>query len=211
MVPQPVWSTPGLHLAPAGPLPWVATQQLQFKRARIASPEPASFATPAAQPTSVHIDAAASVGADSARTFTQMTESASLQHSILAEPLQDAKGATSIHQYMGLPWRPHPNPRIKAPPPTEVVRVLRGLAAEAFPVEEILDNFARARAVASVRHTSHTTYLTHLRNICAFCDVLQLPTLPASLQTVRRDTAVCNNQSYAGAGIGMGGGGKKKH
>ena len=79
------------------------------------------------------------------------------------------------------------------PTPTQEIVLLEDLARRKFPVGQILDSIASARAQAAVAKTTSTTYASHIRMIHWACRTLRQPPLPASLQLISRVAALINN------------------
>ena len=128
-----------------------------------------------------------------ARSIEDMINKSETEHTSLAFIMDHEKGHPSVHQHLNLQWLRTPNSRSLAPPPTEVVRTLRGLAVQGNDIGDILDQVSRSRAALSVRDASQRTYMSHLKTVCAVCDLLQVQVVPASVSTIRRYTAICNN------------------
>ena len=177
--------------APSGPPPWVPPSAGSSKRRCVA-----------AQPTSTEVTSSSSrsampfpeyPGAGGTRSLSEMAQHSSNTHMVLDDWLHNARGATSVHSELGVSWTRGSNPRVVAPPPLEVMKLLREQATQGANIGYLLDQVARARAAFSVRDSSRAMYSSHLRCIVAVCDALQEPVVPANLRMLRRYTAVCNN------------------
>ena len=175
--------------APSGPPPWVKNSHAirPAKRSKVqgdgaTSQPPADNVAPAANAHS----------SPPVRTPVTMEASSRGQQMAWKHVLEEAVGAPSVHQQLGLQWT-QSNARIKAPPPMAVVDALRACMGEGTDPAEVLDSVSRSRAALSVRHASRQTYISHLHCICAVCDLLCAHVVPASIETLRRYTGVCNN------------------
>ena len=122
-----------------------------------------------------------------------MTEECQTTHTILREALRCTSGPCTVHSQLGASTTSQSNPRIRAPPPQQVVALLRNEVAAGAQVGHVLDLVSFARAANSVRESSLETYLSHLRSVVAVCDLLKDPVVPASTRTIRLYTAICNN------------------
>ena len=196
----PAPTMPYTFWGPSGHPPWsVEASQLPSKRCRHATAPPlspvcrfgscASTQTPGLATRSHSCPSLPS----GQRSFASMVNATDLHHTILSELAQHSRGHTSLHKFLDLEWQAAPNSRVRAPPPQQIVHILRQKAVAGDNVSEILDAVSRTRAAYSIRDTSYGSYISHLRSICAVCDILKEQVVPAKLQTIRRYTAICNN------------------
>ena len=201
-------ASPGTFWSPTGTPPWISASRNNHKRQRLTpactqqlgilpgrrseglTPGPSSKST---TPITENQSSFPTYKGASSRSVEQMARDASLHHQVLANIVETQKGFASVHEQLNVKWAGSANRRIQAPPPTEVLKLIRQESASGNDVATLLDWVSRARAAHSIRDTSHTTYASHLRTIAAVCDVLREAIVPASLQTVRRYTAICNN------------------
>ena len=127
------------------------------------------------------------------RSVADMAEKCQATHRILSETMHLTNGPSTVHAQLKAAEIPIKNPRIRAPPPQQVVALLRNEVSAGSQIGHVLDLVSAARASNSVRKSSLETYLSHLRSVVAVCDLLKEPVVPASTRTIRRYTAICNN------------------
>ena len=187
-------AAPGRYWAPSGLPPWIEGAQVT-KRQCLSTPFPTCISHCPSMESSIHrhIDAPSLQRPLQVSEQVPSTAHGSSQHAVISKFMKDAEGPPSVYHQLSIPWSGSSNPRIRAPPPQEVLHTLRRSANSGIDVKDTLDLVSRARAAVSVKGTSWSTYSSHLKSVCHFCDLLQAEVVPATLQTVRRYTAVCNN------------------
>ena len=110
-------------------------------------------------------------------------------HDVFASPVATSfklacSDPSELHQAVGMLA---PRGRSQAgPTPTQEIALLEDLARRNFPIDQILDSIASARAQAAVAKATSTTYASHVRMIHWACRTLGQPPLPASLQLISR-------------------------
>ena len=175
---------------PVGQPPWAAGEMRPAKRIRVAG-APGSCG-PRSRPQPFPNPARPRVAGSSRQSRPGMQGDAELHHAIYMELLKDARGPSSVHALTGATWQSS-NSRIIAPPPRAVIGLLAERLDDGESVADILDAVSAARVANSVRHSSMAAYSSHLRSVCAVCKLLDASIVPASLVTIRRYAAVCNN------------------
>jgi hypothetical protein len=173
---------------PSGEPPWATASAPAVKRARV-SPQPGS---PQAResPTAIPTQTSAAPSAGSAAV--DVIDRANAQHAAFMELLGDVRGHSSVHAQLAAPWQ-QINSRVRAPPPRAVLQVLLENLAQGMDIGQILDSVASSRVAHSIRDSSLASYSSHLKSVCSVCSLLDASVVPATLRTVRRYSAICNN------------------
>ena len=81
------------------------------------------------------------------------------------------------------------------PRPRESLRALSNAKREGRDVASILDNVIDQRAGCAIAESTGRTYDSHLNQVREACELLNASVCPASLDTIRRVSAVVNNAS----------------
>ena len=81
------------------------------------------------------------------------------------------------------------------PPPRDSLRALALAKHEGRSVAAILDGVIDRRAGCAIAESTGHTYDSHLNQVRWACELLEAPVCPASLDTIRRVSAVVNNPS----------------